>query len=89
VRRLAKLIEVCGPTDENKEAWDRYGRTIEIDNTQYRNKPVQPDDLPMSKRSTGPTPQSGNQAAGNEDTDNHDRELPEETPSDDEDDLLF
>lgn len=53
VRRVCKMIEVCGPTDENKEAWDRYGRTIELDNSQYRygddEKDEVPDDLPGSK----------------------------------------
>jgi recombination protein RecT len=83
VRRLAKLIEVCGPTAENKEVWERLGKTIEIDNTQYRKKPVQPDDLPMGKARSAS--RSGNQAAGNEGTDNHDLELPDSTPSDDDD----
>jgi phage RecT family recombinase len=47
VRRLDGLIQVCGPTPENREAWDRYARTIELDRTQFRiddNDP--PDDLP-------------------------------------------
>lgn len=36
IRRVAKLVEVCGPTDENKEAWERYGRTIEVEKSESR-----------------------------------------------------
>jgi len=52
VRRLCKFITVCGPTDENKEAWERYGRTMEIDSSSYRRIPeenLQPDDDPGAK----------------------------------------
>jgi recombination protein RecT len=68
VRRTCKLIEVCGPTDENKEAWDRYGRTIELDNSQYRygddeHDNDEPDDLPEAKPVRLMPPRSG-QAAG-------------------------
>lgn len=48
VRRLDGLIQVCGPTPENREAWDRYARTIELDRQSFRIDPVddEPDDLP-------------------------------------------
>jgi phage RecT family recombinase len=36
IRRVCKLIEVCGPTEENKEAWERYGRTIEVEKSESR-----------------------------------------------------
>ena len=36
IRRVAKLVEVSGPTDENKEAWERYGRTIEVEKRESR-----------------------------------------------------
>jgi hypothetical protein len=74
VRRTCKLIEVCGPTDENKEAWDRYGRTIELDNSQYRYGDDEhdaneiPDDLPEAKPVRLMPPRSG-PAAGSPSTD--------------------
>src|SRR5215472_249922 len=47
VRRLDGLIQVCGPTEQNKEAWDRYARTIELDRKQFDHVPDEkPDDLP-------------------------------------------
>src|SRR5215472_3550541 len=46
VRRLDGLIQVCGPTPENREAWDRYARTIELDRKQFDHVPDEPDDLP-------------------------------------------
>ena len=47
VRRLDGLIQVCGPTPENREAWDRYARTIELDRSQFRiDDDDPPDDLP-------------------------------------------
>jgi recombination protein RecT len=54
VRRLCKLIEVCGETPENREAWERYGRTVEYENAEYRrieddDEQAQPDDLPGAK----------------------------------------
>jgi len=64
VRRMAKLITVCGSTDENKEAWDRYNVTIELERSQYREEPEDPgpDDLPGDKPDK-PAPKSGRSAA--------------------------
>jgi phage RecT family recombinase len=64
VRRMAKLITVCGSTDENKEAWDRYNVTIELERSQYREEPEDtgPDDLPGEKPDK-PAPKSGRTAA--------------------------
>jgi phage RecT family recombinase len=62
VRRLSKMIEVCGPTEENKEAWERYGRTIELERSQYRNTENGiPDDVPGEKPGKS-TPRSGRAA---------------------------
>lgn len=36
IRRLAGQIQACGPTPENKEAWERYERTIEVDKHDFR-----------------------------------------------------
>jgi recombination protein RecT len=74
VRRTCKLIEVCGPTDENKEAWDRYGRTIELDNSQYRygddeHDNDEPDDLPA--KAVRLIPQRSGPAAGSPSTAQH------------------
>lgn len=70
VRRVCKMIEVCGPTEENKEAWDRYGRTIELDNSQYRygddERDVTPDDLPVAKQVRSMPQRSGPAAVGTE-----------------------
>src|SRR5215469_414116 len=54
VRRLSKLIEVCGETAENREAWDRYGRTVELENSEYKrfdddDDNETPDDLPGTR----------------------------------------
>src|SRR5262245_33941953 len=48
VRRLCKLIEVCGPSAENQEAWERFGRTLELDRSQYQihDSDQSHDDLP-------------------------------------------
>ena len=46
VRRLEGLIQVCGPTPENREAWERYARTIELDRQQFDVTEDLPDDLP-------------------------------------------
>jgi hypothetical protein len=57
VRRLDGLIQVCGPTPENREAWDRYARTIELDRKQFDHMPEDPDDLPgTSNGRSSPTP---------------------------------
>jgi recombination protein RecT len=66
VRRVCKMIEVCGPTAENQEAWERYGRTIELDRSQY-NEELQPDDDPGLKPRKS-SPKSGRAAAGSEGT---------------------
>ena len=56
VRRVVKLIEVCGPTDENKQAWERYGKTIELDNRDYSSRAEEPkvDDMPGKSGKSGP-----------------------------------
>jgi phage RecT family recombinase len=36
IRRLSGIIQVCGPTPENQEAWERYSRTLEIDRGDFR-----------------------------------------------------
>jgi hypothetical protein len=36
IRRLNGVIQVCGPTPENQEAWERYSRTLELDRTDFR-----------------------------------------------------
>src|SRR5215472_3161603 len=48
VRRLDGLVQICGPTKENREAWDRYGRTVVLDREQFDRAPEEekPDDLP-------------------------------------------
>ena len=47
IRRVCKLIEVCGPTEENREAWERYGRTIEVEKSESRDfEDEEPDDMP-------------------------------------------
>jgi phage RecT family recombinase len=59
VRRLCKLIEVAGPTPENQEAWARFGQTLELDRSQYREAEEDiPDDLP-GVTSGGSNPKSG------------------------------
>jgi recombination protein RecT len=69
VRRVAKLIEVCGPTEENREAWERYGRTIELERSEYRDQDDDDDeaaDMPgevPSPRKANP-PSSGRRAEG-------------------------
>lgn len=70
IRRLAGQIQACGPTPENREAWERYERTIEVDNKDFRTivsdtvivaDPTDDDDLPGDVKSTsgkgsGPAP---------------------------------
>jgi phage RecT family recombinase len=63
VRRLGKLIDNCGPTPENLEAWERYGRVLEVERSQYHNlddipKLAATDDMPKAKkdRRAGGTP---------------------------------
>jgi recombinational DNA repair protein RecT len=52
IRRLDGLIQKCGTTPENREAWDRYSRTIELDNKSYNrfedHDDDSPDDLPIT-----------------------------------------
>lgn len=55
IRRVCKLIEVCGPTEENKEAWERYGRTIEVEKSESRDFNDEDDDADMPGASA-PTP---------------------------------
>lgn len=67
-RRLCKLIEVCGPTEENKEAWERFGKTIELDNQSYHNMndetdAAEVDDYP---KGGGSTPRSSRPGGGEE-----------------------
>jgi hypothetical protein len=43
---------VCGETPENREAWERYGRTVDLENSEYRrmdDEDDSPDDLPGVK----------------------------------------
>jgi phage RecT family recombinase len=65
IRRLSKFIVVCGPTAENHEAWDRFGRTMELEDSSYRRIPeeLQPDDDPGLKPRKS-SPKSGRAAAG-------------------------
>jgi phage RecT family recombinase len=49
VRRLTKLIEVCGKTDENREAWDRFNRTMDIEDAEYKHVEEAVDDVPGEK----------------------------------------
>jgi recombination protein RecT len=67
IRRVAKLIEVCGPTEENREVWERYGRTIEVEKSESKDfEDDEPDDLPgevPSPRKANP-PSSGRRAEG-------------------------
>jgi recombination protein RecT len=60
VRRLEGLIQMCGPTEQNREAWDRYARTIELDRASFRIEPVDDDhdDLPGVPAGK-PAPKSG------------------------------
>ena len=48
VWRVSKFIEICGPTEENREAWERYGRTIEVEKSENRDFEDEetPDDPP-------------------------------------------
>lgn len=55
VRRTCKLITNAGPTDENKRAWERFGRIIEVEKSGYHSdpddaQPDQPDDIPLVMR---------------------------------------
>jgi phage RecT family recombinase len=55
VRRCSKFITVCGATDENKEAWERFGRTMELERSEYKEH-VEPkmDDSPGKSGKSGP-----------------------------------
>jgi len=71
VRRLDGLIQMCGPTPENREAWDRYARTIELDRASFRIDDIdeQPDDLPgvragKSNPTSGATAEHGSMDNG-------------------------
>lgn len=56
IRRVAKLIEVCGPTEENKEAWERYGRTIEVEKSESRDFNDEDEDADMPGATAAPAP---------------------------------
>jgi recombination protein RecT len=61
IRRVAKLIEVCGPTEENREAWERYGRTIEVEKSESRDfEDDEPEDMP----GVSPTPHKNPSPSG-------------------------
>jgi hypothetical protein len=55
VRRCSKFITVCGSTDENKEAWERFGRTMELERSEYKEH-IEPkiDDSPGKSGKSGP-----------------------------------
>jgi len=53
VRRLDGIIQACGPTPENKEAWDRYSRTVQMEHDQYHNSDEDNEDPDLPGATTG------------------------------------
>lgn len=59
IRRLDGALQVCGPTKENREAWERYARTVELERESYREQDEVPDDYPGTAHTGRSGPQTG------------------------------
>jgi len=63
VRRLDGVLQVCGSTPENREAFERYARTVELERESYRDQYDQydaaHDDYPGAANAGRSGPQTG------------------------------